>query len=511
MKNTKTVGLAAVVLAAVFTNGTEFLLQAANTNFFTHSGSPYSFVQALPATNRPAALSLVSRVLATPAAVRSVPAFSPAVSGFSGAFWSLQNSNLPPVPGDFFPDLPVYTLDASNRLFLIDDRSVDYQALGRQLAAENLNIPAPATDLVIDTNSLWLEVPTNALPGSNLFNVVIHNTSEGEGYDVLTKTDLTLPLWTVETNIIGAAGDATPVTLSQNERTNLFVWARSAVIPIYTQPLPQMVWEGDSVTFSVVAGGVGLSYQWTCNGTNIYGATGSSYTINNVLYNQAGDYRVIITSAAGSVTSQAANLTVDLPSGVSFAVGLEGPRQDYTFRSGWTYYIYNPVQLYGKTTIEGGAIIKFDYSQPDATLQVMGSLNCQNTPYYPAVLTSMDDDSEGAHIYYSTGNPQPVITGIPYLDLSSAGNVSLNNLRFDYADMAVAAPFGGRVDLWDCQFYDCDSALVNEGGGVDSLHNVLAAWCGDVVNAGTNGFELEAEQLTGTCITCGMRGRHPTG
>jgi len=451
-------------------------------------------------TNIPGAVEVISQVLATPAAPKSVPVISTSRPVSGGTFWTMQWPVVP-LPEDFYPDLPVYELDATNRIFVIDDRSVDYPALQAQQTAEdatNGTVPfgLRANDLIIDTNRLWLSVATNALPGSNQFNVVIHETVTGTYYDVLTKSDLLDPTWAVESTAVGAVGNETPVTLAQNDRTNLFVWARESIIPIYTQPITQEVAAGDSVTFSVVAGGSGLFYQWTLNGTNIFGATGSSYTIDNVNANNAGDYACIVSNANGTVLTQSATLMVDQGSGWPYDMTTIGQRQDYTFRSGVTYNITQPIQLYGKTTIEGGAIIKFDYNYLYPCLIVMGTLQCDGTAYNPAVLTSIDDDTFGTTEQDSTGSPQPVFTGVPFLDLTYAGNVSLSNLRLRYADMAVGAPYYARVDVWDSQFVQCYAGVVNDFGGTDGFHNVLFAGCFDAVGASTNGYAIEMEQVT---------------
>jgi subtilisin family serine protease len=81
---------------------------------------------------------------------------------------------------------------------------------------------------------------------------------------------------------------------------------------ITSQPASQTVSAGTPVTFSVVAGGTSLlGYQWKLNNNNIAGATGSSYTINSAQTTNAGSYKVVVTNALGSVTSQAALLTVN--------------------------------------------------------------------------------------------------------------------------------------------------------------------------------------------------------
>jgi hypothetical protein len=51
-------------------------------------------------------------------------------------------------------------------------------------------------------------------------------------------------------------------------------------------------------------------YRWRKNGTNIAGATNSSYSITSVATNDAGTYSVVVTNSAGSVTSSGAVLGV---------------------------------------------------------------------------------------------------------------------------------------------------------------------------------------------------------
>jgi hypothetical protein len=73
------------------------------------------------------------------------------------------------------------------------------------------------------------------------------------------------------------------------------------------QPLSQIVWQGDTVSFAVVAGGVPpLSHQWTLNGENIAGATNSSYSFPAL----AGTnyYQVTVSNGQSSTNSSAATV-----------------------------------------------------------------------------------------------------------------------------------------------------------------------------------------------------------
>ncbi len=81
--------------------------------------------------------------------------------------------------------------------------------------------------------------------------------------------------------------------------------------PLIAQPpQSQTACVGSPVTFSVTASGSGLTYQWKKNGSEIVGATASSYTIDSVIAADAAGYTVVVSNSCDSVTSAAADLTV---------------------------------------------------------------------------------------------------------------------------------------------------------------------------------------------------------
>jgi hypothetical protein len=68
---------------------------------------------------------------------------------------------------------------------------------------------------------------------------------------------------------------------------------------------------GLSATFAVTATGSSLQYQWAKNAAAIAGATGSSYTTLATTFADTGArFTVTVNNSAGSVTSNAASLTV---------------------------------------------------------------------------------------------------------------------------------------------------------------------------------------------------------
>lgn len=83
---------------------------------------------------------------------------------------------------------------------------------------------------------------------------------------------------------------------------------------ITTQPASQSVASGASVSLSVVASGTPApTFQWQFNGTAIAGATSATLTLSSARSADAGDYTVVVSNGAGSVTSNKATLTVNTP------------------------------------------------------------------------------------------------------------------------------------------------------------------------------------------------------
>lgn len=129
-------------------------------------------------------------------------------------------------------------------------------------------------------------------------------------------SDATAATFTIAATAASDAGDYDVVvsnsagSVASSEAT-LTVSSSSGAPTIGTQPSSQSVSTGASVSFSVVASGSGtLSYQWYKDSSAISGATSTSYSISSVATSDAGDYTVVVSNSAGSVTSSAATLTV---------------------------------------------------------------------------------------------------------------------------------------------------------------------------------------------------------
>lgn len=99
------------------------------------------------------------------------------------------------------------------------------------------------------------------------------------------------------------------------ESNTLTVTVLPDVAPtIGAEPQGATVAYGGTITLSVAAnGGPPPTYQWYQNGTAIAGAVASTYLKTNAAAGDSGNYTVVVTNSAGSVTSTPAAITVSAP------------------------------------------------------------------------------------------------------------------------------------------------------------------------------------------------------
>jgi hypothetical protein len=135
------------------------------------------------------------------------------------------------------------------------------------------------------------------------------------GFPIENQTNSTL----VFSNITTSQGSSYQVQISNPFGDVLSDVAEVIVSPtvpptITQEPSSMTRYAGGRATLTVSAtGGSRLGYQWQKAEANITGATNSSLTFSNVQPTDAGDYRAIVSNAAGSVTSMVATITIILP------------------------------------------------------------------------------------------------------------------------------------------------------------------------------------------------------
>jgi hypothetical protein len=227
---------------------------------------------------------------------------------------------------------------------------------------------------------------------------------------------------------------------------------------ISVQPASQNTCEGDSVSFSVTASGTGtLTYQWRKDGSDILGETNSSYTINPVAAGDAGDYDVVVTDDCGSVTSDAATLTVggggvtidQQPENVavcqgqpaSFTVVASGGSLTYQWR---------------KNTVNIGGATSATYSIPSTTTGDAGSYDCVVT----SDCGSLTSDAATLTVYGVPRTCPGDVNGN-----NSVGNEDLQAILDGWAANAGDPDYDPAAD------FDCDGTIGNA-----DLQAVLDNW-----------------------------------
>jgi hypothetical protein len=126
-----------------------------------------------------------------------------------------------------------------------------------------------------------------------------------------TSASYTTPVTTSSDN--GAMFDVIVTHSAQSVASSLATLTVNSAPSITTQPANQTVNLGQTAIFSVVANGTSpLTYQWQRNQVNISGATSASYTTPATTSADNGaSFRVLVTDAVSSVTSNSATLTVN--------------------------------------------------------------------------------------------------------------------------------------------------------------------------------------------------------
>ena len=124
------------------------------------------------------------------------------------------------------------------------------------------------------------------------------------------QTNSTLTLNNVQTtnagNYVVVAGNVAGSVTSSI--VTLTVWALPAIT---SQPVSQTNIVAATASFSVSASGTPApNYQWQFNGASLLNQTNTSLVLTNVQLTNAGSYTVVVTNAAGSVTSAVAALTI---------------------------------------------------------------------------------------------------------------------------------------------------------------------------------------------------------
>jgi hypothetical protein len=123
-------------------------------------------------------------------------------------------------------------------------------------------------------------------------------------------------LYTITMEMFENAGGAAARLRWQGPGVSKAIIPQSALYPdsapiIITHPANQTVEAGANATFTVVASGLGNSYQWRKGAVNIPGATSATLTVQQTIPGDAGSYSCLVSNTDGFAVSNAATLTVN--------------------------------------------------------------------------------------------------------------------------------------------------------------------------------------------------------
>lgn len=257
-------------------------------------------------------------------------------------------------------------------------------------------------------------------------------------------------------------------------------------VSISIQPVSQTNAAGNSVTFSVgTIGTPPISYQWYFNNVAISGATGSSFTLNNIQAGDAGSYFVTVNNGYGTATSSNAMLTVTpsapvitaQPAGVATLFG-----STVTFNSGasgtspiYFQWLFNGVLISGATNtsltltniqyVDGGG-----YSlQASNVVGVVTSSVAMLSPYSVADLGATLDNP--AFTWSTTNVPWFPQTNTTHDGVSAAQSGAISDKQQSTLQGIVTGP--ATVTYWwkvNCNSFWVNLAFVQNG----TVQNAIA-------------------------------------
>jgi hypothetical protein len=271
------------------------------------------------------------------------------------------------------------------------------------------------------------------------------NLSSADTYTTIAFTGLTLSGSSITFRVYGwgATGSGGTLRIGDGADSSLDIDVQGTTTmsapAVISPPASQTATPGDTAAFAVVASGLpSLAYQWAFNGTNILGATDSSYTVTNVQYANAGTYAVFVSNPNGSTNAQAM-LQVLPPGGPS--IRLNGQLAVGTV----------PVVASAQLTISGGFTNGFIFYTLD------GSVPTTSSPLYtgPITLTSsatIEAMSLSADFQQTAVSPAVTLQIIPVYNLQTsvvgAGTISANPSNGPYPSNSVVVLTATAAPHW---------------------------------------------------------------
>lgn len=176
------------------------------------------------------------------------------------------------------------------------------------IRVENPSLPAP----IINTRDLTGVVQIGQATELGAFNCfyTVNWLKNGDGIGSGTTITVTAAANDIYTATCSNEGVVSPASNA--------ITTPGAIPSIQNELMNRTVCLNGSTTFQIESTGA-TSFQWQFNNQNISGANSSSYTISQVTEAQVGSYRVIVSNASGSVTSNSASVSLFAPISLSMS------------------------------------------------------------------------------------------------------------------------------------------------------------------------------------------------
>jgi subtilisin-like proprotein convertase family protein len=327
------------------------------------------------------------------------------------------------------------------------------------------NFPAPGPGTITQVTPTIALFNNANLVVNGTWNLYVADLNDGDGGSITSwsitfdvpGSQLVTYTWSPATGLSSTTGNpvtASP-TLAQLSPATSIVYSVSAVntstgctsaapgtatvnvlaLPaITTQPLPasQTICPGFNVSYSVVATGAGITYQWRKNGTplvnggNVSGATSATLTLSAVAAADAGTYSVVITgTCTPAVTSSDAVLQIgNLPTITTQPPATTTVCERYTTTISVTATALPPIQIYKwQTSTDNITFTDLTNSaagsSPFYNNVFSSTLTIGNAPlsisgrYYRCIITTACNFSITSGSSRLTVNPTPVVSAVP--------------------------------------------------------------------------------------------------
>lgn len=349
-----------------------------------------------------------------------------------------------------------YVVEASN--------TTGTSAPAAQASASTLALPqAPASLTATAASSSEVDLSWAASVTTGVTYTVLRNGSAiANGVTATTYADTGLAASTTYSYTVEAVNAAGASPVSNTALTTTSAVSTVTAPAVTTSPTSQTVTIGRTATFSVAASGASLSYQWFKNNTAIVGATSASYTTPGTTYaDNTSSFTVTVSNSAGSATSSAATLNVNLAPSYTTVPGVIVTDLNNNTNGAWAdNQIY--VEILGNDPVTGalswvnnnGTVTPAAVADNTASNALVAA-NGQTYPNYAFTLAQANHQLTlppltSGRIYISEGSPlyMSIVAGANGGNNGYAGPNPLNNtdpninVHYDWYEFNYSATGG---------------------------------------------------------------------